>query len=260
MLELIECIKKMKALLPLDTTMTKSLKDFLDVKYNYNSNAIEGTTLSERETSLVLKGQTIPKHSLIEHLEVINHKNAFDYIFSLTNGFLPSKNDFLDIFNEDTICKIHSYILMNINNDAAGIYRRQNVRIAFSRAVLPRYEKVPDLMREFATKYREQYTSIDLANTDEVLQFGYLLHLDFVRIHPFVDGNGRTARLIQNLWFLFALDNINIVYFKNRQEYISSIENAGEDMPGYTACMHTNFLEFKKEELELIENREIYQY
>lgn len=85
MQNLINAITELNSYLPLDPVMSKSLKDFLDVKYNYNSNAIEGTTLTERETSLVLRGATIPKHSLIEHFEVINHKNAFNFIFDLTN-------------------------------------------------------------------------------------------------------------------------------------------------------------------------------
>ncbi len=84
MFELIAKIKALQSCFPLDDVMSQSLKDFLDVKYNYNSNAIEGTTLSERETSLVLRGETIPRHSLVEHFEVINHRNAFDYIFGLT--------------------------------------------------------------------------------------------------------------------------------------------------------------------------------
>lgn len=260
MKELIERIKQFNALLPLDGVMTKSLKDFLDVKYNYNSNAIEWTTLSEKETSLVMKGATIPKHSLIEHFEVINHKNAFDYIFDLTGWFGKSPIDFLSLFTEETILKIHSFILNNIHNESAWVYRRQNVRIAFSRAILPRYEKVPDLMKKFVLKYQNLYKTLDVSDYEKVLEYGYMLHLDFVKIHPFVDGNGRTARLLQNLWFLFAINNINIVYFKNRQEYIESIESADEDIGKYLQFMHLNFLEFKKEEWDLVENKVIYRY
>ncbi|MDD2870527.1 MAG: Fic family protein [Candidatus Gracilibacteria bacterium] len=258
--KLIKKLKEFNAFLPLDKIMQKSIKDFLDVKYNYNSNAIEGTTLSEKETSLVLKGQTIPKHSLIEHFEVINHKNAFNFIFDLSSGFEKSKKKFSDIFTEDNILKIHSFLLNNINDDWAGIYRQQNVRIAFSRAVLPRYEKVSYLMNDFIVKYIDLYEKIDLNDIEKVLEFGYLLHLDFVKIHPFVDGNGRTARLLQNLWFLYTLNNVNIVYFKNRQEYIESIEKSDNDIKTYIDFMNSNFLEFKEEELELVINKEIYKY
>ena len=75
--KLINKIEKLKSFFPLDSVMSKSLKDFLDLKYNYNTNAIEWTTFTEKETSLVLKWQTVEKHSLIEHFEVVNHKKAF---------------------------------------------------------------------------------------------------------------------------------------------------------------------------------------
>lgn len=258
--QLINKLKEFNKFLPLDKTMQKSLKDFLDVKYNYNSNAIEWSTLSEKETSLVLRWETIPRHSLVEHFEVINHKNAFNYIFDLTSGFEKSEVDFLDIFSEKTILKLHSFLLNNINNDYAWIYRNQNVRIAFSRAVLPRYEKVPNLMSEFITKYSDLYKKLDKQDHKQILKFWYLLHLDFVKIHPFVDWNGRTARLIQNLWFLYTLNTLNIVYFKNRQDYIESIENSDKDLWNYLKTMDSNFIEFIDEELELLKNNEIYKY
>ncbi len=257
---LIEKIQKLSSFFPLNQTMQKSLKDFLDVKYNYNSNAIEWTTLSEKETSLVLRWETIPRHSLIEHFEVINHKNAFNFIFDITNWFDKSKWKFEDLFTEGNILKIHSFILNNINNDFAWIYRQQNVRIAFSRAVLPRSEKVPKLMEDFFAKYSKKRNEINLSDFDSILNFWYDLHIDFVRIHPFVDWNGRTARLIMNLWFLYAINNINIVYFSNRKEYIESIENSLDNIQNYYDFMNKNFLEFKKDELELVENNEIYKY
>lgn len=260
MKELLNKIKKLNSFFPLDNTMSKSLKDFLDVKYNYNTNAIEWTTLSEQETSLVLKWETIPNHSLIEHFEVINHKNAFDFIFSLTNWFQKLDKSFDSIFNENNILRIHSFLLNNINNDNAWIYRKQNVRIAFSRAVLPRYEKVEPLMNDFFSNFSKKSNTIDLNNMDEVLKFWYDLHLNFVKIHPFVDWNWRTARLIMNLWFLYSINNLNIVYFKNRKEYINSIDKSDLDISAYYDFMNKNFLEFKEEELSLLENNEIYKY
>jgi len=260
MKKLLEKINEMNSFFPLDKVMTKSLRDFLDVKYNYNTNAIEGTTLTEKETSLVLRWETIPKHSLIEHFEVINHKNAFDFIFELTNWFEKSNKNFEEIFNKKNILKIHSFLLNNINNDYAWRYRTQNVRIAFSRVILPRFEKVFDLMERFFEQKLKKAKKIDLLNTEQVLIFWYELHLDFVKIHPFVDWNWRTARLIMNMWFLYAINNVNIIYFKNRQEYIDSLENSEKDINKYIKFMDINFLEFKSEELELIENKEIYKY
>ena len=250
----------MEEFFPLSDILQKSLKDFLDVKYNYNTNALEWTTLTEKETSLVLRGETIPKHHLIEHFEVINHKNAFNYIFEITNGFWKSKKWFEEIFTEENILKIHSFILQNIQTENAWIYRRQNVRIAFSQTILPRYEKVPDLMNRFFQESIKNYKKLDIKNIQKVLEFGYDLHLNFVKIHPFVDWNWRTARLIMNIWFLYALSNIDIVYFTNRQKYIDSLENSTKDISQYYDFMHKNFLEFKDEEFELVSNNIIYKY
>lgn len=93
----------MEEFFPLSDILQKSLKDFLDVKYNYNTNALEWTTLTEKETSLVLRGETIPKHHLIEHFEVINHKNAFNFIFEITWGFSKNKRWFEEIFTSENI-------------------------------------------------------------------------------------------------------------------------------------------------------------
>lgn len=260
MKQLIEQLAEMNTVFPLSDILQKSLKSFLDVKYNYNTNALEWTTLTEKETSLVLKWETIPKHHLIEHFEVINHKNAFNFIFEITWGFWETQKWFAEIFTQKNILHIHSFILQNIQTENAGIYRRQNVRIAFSQTVLPRYEKVQDLMNIFFQESIISYKRLDIKNIQEVLEFGYDLHLNFVKIHPFVDWNGRTARLIMNIWFLYALNNIDIVYFTNRQEYIDALENSWKDIQQYYNFMHKNFLEFKEEEFELVSNNIIYKY
>jgi len=258
-------IKQFQDFLPLDETMKISIKNFLDVKYNYNSNAIEGTTLSEAETVEVLKWNTVPKHSLVEHFEVINHKKAFDFIWDLTNWFDKSKKNWLEIFNKQNLFKIHSFILNNINDENAWNYRRHNVKIAFSRAVLPRWEKVYDLMEDFFDKYLEKYNEMStegfspLQNLEEILKYWYELHIDFVKVHPFIDWNWRTARLLQNLFFLNEINNINIIYFKNREKYINSIDNYDSMKNKYFEFMNKNFEEFKQEELGLIENKIFYK-
>lgn len=260
MQELINSIKKLHGFFPLENIMQKSFIDFLHLKYNYNSNAIEWTTFTEWETSRVLRWETIPNHRLVEHFEVINHKKAFDFILELTNFWKEEKKDFLEIFNEKNILKIHKILLTNIDDEYAGIYRRQNVRIAFSKTILPNYLKVTELMSNFFKDFSEKYKKLDLKNYEEILKFAYLLHLDFVKIHPFVDWNGRTARFIMNLWLLYIFENINIIYFKNRKEYINVLENSENNIENYYDFMNKNFLELKKEELKLLENREIFKY
>ena len=264
-------LKEFQEYLPLDETMKVSIKNFLDVKYNYNSNAIEWTTLSEAETVEVLRGNTVPKHSLVEHFEVINHKNAFNFIWGLTNWFEKSKKSWLEIFNKQNLFKIHSFILNNINSENSWVYRRHNVKIAFSRAILPRWEKVYDLMEDFFEKYLEEYKKLKISNDsetssewqikklEEILKFWYQLHIDFVKIHPFIDWNWRTARLLQNLFFLNEINNINIIYFKNREEYIDTIEKYDYDKNKYFEFMNKNFSQFKEEELELLRDKIFYK-
>ncbi len=257
---LIKNLEKFNSFFPISIDMQKSIKNFLDVKYNYNSNAIEWTTLSEAETILVLKWETVPKHSLIEHFEVINHRKAFNFIWELTNWLNKSNNDWKNIFNEENLLKIHSIILNNINDENAWIYRRHNVKIAFSRAILPRWEKVYDMMKIFLEKYNDLYLKIDKNNIEQKLKYWYDLHLDFVKIHPFIDWNGRTARLLQNMFFLNELNNLNIVYFKNRNNYIKTIDESDNNLESYYNFMNKNFLDFKKEELELLEENIYFKY
>jgi len=245
----------------LTPTMKQSLKNFFDVKYTYNTNAIEGTTLSEQQTVEVLKWNVVEWHPLKEHLEVINHQKAWNKVAQLAWLWQQQKPKWLDIWSEDVILDLHKTILQGIDDINAWKYRNVNVRIAFSRAVLPRWEKVPDLMQKFVVSYAERFESLDLQDIEEVLKYGYDLHLDFVKIHPFVDGNGRLARLLMNMWFVWNWDVINVVFYKNRKEYrkeyIQSIEKADEDRRNYYQVMDGNFEEFLSQVLDLI-NQNIY--
>ncbi len=232
----------------------QALKNFFDVKYTYNSNAIEWTTFSEKETALVLKWNVITWHSLKEHFEVVNHKKAFDFVCRLTDCLDKSHKSWLEIFNEDNVLNIHKILLQNINDQYAWVYRDVNVRIAYSRAVLPRYEKVPTLMMNFFEEFTSRYKEIDLDNIDEVLKYWFDLHIYFVKIHPFIDWNGRTARLLMNMWFLYVFNVIDVIYFDKRKEYMDSIENFEENPKGYYDFMEKNFERFLKEVIDLLEN------
>lgn len=115
-------------------------------------------------------------------------------------------------------------------------------------------------MRDFFDQYAQKSKEIQTENYEAVLQFWYELHLDFVKIHPFVDGNGRTARLVMNLWFLCTFWNINSIYVKQRDQYIDALETSTIDKQKYYDCMSQNFLQIKQEELSLLENKEIFKY
>lgn len=165
----------------------KNLEDDFQIKYIYNSNAIEGNTLTLKETKVVLEGITIGGKTLREHFEVINHAEAILYI----EDMVKNKEE----LNEYAIKSIHSLILKNIDNDNAGKYRNQNVIISGAEHIPPDYILVQDKMEEFIHWYRTYSKMHPVLKAAKV-------HVDFVGIHPFIDGNGRVSRLIMNLELL----------------------------------------------------------
>ncbi|XID93142.1 Fic family protein [Paenibacillaceae bacterium WGS1546] len=162
-----------------------SIRDHLIVNWTYNSNAIEGNTLTLSETKVVLEGITIGGKTISEHLEALNHKEAILYIEELVK-----QNHAL---TEWQIKSIHNLILKGIMDDQAGIYRTQNVLISGARHVPPDFSQVPDLMARFTQWLVDEGVSLHPVTRAAII------HSDFVKIHPFVDGNGRTARLLLNL-------------------------------------------------------------
>ena len=154
-------------------------KEFL-INFTYNSNAIEGNTLTLRETALVLEGLTIDKKPIRDHLEVIGHSDAFRYVEQLVTDNIP--------LSERIIKEIHSLVLINRPFDR-GKYRNIPVRIMGAYHEPPQPYLVPKLMEELCSKQSDLH----------VIEQATLFHLDFEGIHPFIDGNGRTGRLIMNL-------------------------------------------------------------
>lgn len=168
---------------PLPQATLKSLEESNILDWTYNSNAIEGNTLTLRETQVVLEGITIGGKSVKEHLEVINHKDAILFLEELVKSDTE--------LSEWNIKGIHTLILKEIDNSNAGKYRTDNVRITGATQIPIDYIKVPEEMEKLIIKYNnwEEYHPLIRAT---------LLHGEFVFIHPFIDGNGRTARLLMN--------------------------------------------------------------
>ena len=190
--KLLKIIDKKKAKIdaarPLPKTIIDKLTEYLDIEWTYNSNAIEGNTLTREETMLVLKeGLTIAGKSMREHLEATNHKNAIDYLGELLTKVEP-------VTAED-IKKIHFLVLEGIDNLNAGRYRLVEVYISGTTQVLPKPNAVPGLMLDFSRWLVERQERRDL----HPVRLAAQAHYQFIAIHPFVDGNGRTARLLMNL-------------------------------------------------------------
>lgn len=175
--------------------------DFL-MEYTYNTNAIEGNTLSLEETSLVLEGITIAGKPLREHLEVIGHKDAFYYILDLVRDDIS--------ISEKTIKDIHSLILLDKPYDR-GLYRGISVRVGTHTA--PQPYRVPILMEQIIHEY-----NFDMSHLN-VFEKAALFHLKFESIHPFIDGNGRTGRLLLNLDLMNNKYDPIDIKFSNRSRY-----------------------------------------
>ncbi len=182
-----------KSLLQNPLTQILSRKDLYDhmcVRLTYHSDAIEGSTLTERETALViLENINLPNKTLIEQLEAKNHKSALVYLFE----YLKSS----EAIDEALIKKLH-LILMNGIIDSAGNYRYHPVRIAGTNVITANYMKVPDLMRDLFLKMKK----FDSESIEEIIQFTSHIHAQFEKIHPFADGNGRIGRLLMNAFLL----------------------------------------------------------
>lgn len=195
---------------PLPSAVVSRLQKQLTLEWTYNSNAIEGNTLTLKETIIVLEqGLTIGSKSLKEHLEVINHKEAIAFVEELAQ--MRTK------ITERNIREIHGLVLKEIDPKYSGRYRDIQVRITGAAHIPPDPLQVPDAMQEFVK------TRLAKAKGHPVEQAA-LAHLDLVGIHPFVDGNGRTSRLLMNL-ILLKKGYFPAVILKNdRKRYYDALE------------------------------------
>ena len=198
---------------PFDVALVKNLEEWFRIELTYTSNAIEGNTLSRAETALIVeKGLTIGGKSITEHLEATNHAFALDFIKE------QIKRKPADLREKD-ILKIHEIILDRIDKENAGIYRRVPVRISGSAVVMPNPRKVQTLMDEFFS-WLENETKM------HAVELAGEAHYRFVTIHPFIDGNGRTARLLMNMILMMKGYPPAIIRKNDRLAYIKSLEKS----------------------------------
>ena len=187
--------------------MTSEYIDDLLVRAAHHSTAIEGNTLTLRETDMVLRGLTIDKKSLKEHLEVIGHKEAFDYVRQLVSENIE--------ISESVIKDIH-YLVLSDKKDDRGRYRKIPVRImgAAHKPVQP-YMIIPK-MEELLEEYKNSREDI----VTKLARF----HIEFEGIHPFIDGNGRTGRLLINLELMKAGYPPIDIKFTDRLKYYEAFD------------------------------------
>jgi Fic family protein len=204
--------QELDRLRPLPPEALRSLEAWFRVELTYTSNALEGNTLSRRETAVVLeKGLTVGGKTLREHLEATNHARAIDFVATL----VASQQS----ISEHHILELHALVLAGIDDANAGRYRDVTVRIAGSMVVLPNPRKVPELMRAFADWLGSRPELHPVALAAEA-------HFKLVSIHPFVDGNGRTARLLMNCLLMMRGYPPAIIRPRDRTAYLGALETA----------------------------------
>lgn len=200
---------RLASLRPLTQGEVERLAQEFLIDFTYNSNAIEGNTLTLKETAMVLEGMTVDQKPLKDHLEAVGHRDAFLYVQDIASKEIP--------LSESVIKSIHSLVLMNRPEDK-GVYRRIPVHImgAYTEPVQP-YLIEPKMIE--LLKVNEERK-----NTMTVIERVALFHLEFEGIHPFIDGNGRTGRLILNLDLIRnGYPPIN-VKFRDRKRYYDAFD------------------------------------
>ena len=202
---------RLDAYRPLAPEVANNLHADTVVRYTYHSNAIEGNTLTISETKAVLEdGVTIGGRSMREHLEAINHREAIDYVEELAAR--------AGALTEAEIRNLHQIVLKSVDSRNAGRYRQQNVLISGAGFTPPDFLHLHELMEDFCA-----WCAGAAANLHPV-ERAARMHADFVNIHPFVDGNGRTARLLMNLELLRAGFPVVIVPVEARSAYYANLD------------------------------------
>lgn len=218
--------KQIAALRPLDSCELQQLKEYYRIGLTFSSNALEGNSLTESETKVVLEdGITIGGKPLKDHYEAAGHSEAFDLLYRL------SKNN--DI-TEGDILNLHKLFYYRIDSEHAGKYRDKPVIITGTDFVPPAPLEIPQAMQQFSEK-------IPTLKKLHPVIYAARLHADLVTIHPFIDGNGRTARLLMNLALVQGGYPITVIPPVVRADYIAAVKdtNKGDSkrFDGFISCM-----------------------
>ncbi len=197
---------------PFDENTVKQLKEYYRISMTYTSNALEGNTLTETETKVILEdGLTIGGHPIREIQETIGHSKAYDFLYNLIKtAEITEKN----------VLELHRLFYEQIDPENTGKYRDKKVIITGTDYIPPAPDELSKLMKDFCSQIPKKKEKL------HPVEFAAWLHMEFVNIHPFTDGNGRTARLLTNLALLQAGYSVIIIPPIMRGDYIYSIKEA----------------------------------
>lgn len=204
--------QKLDSFRPLPVEIVRNLNDDLILRWTYNSNAIEGNTLTLKETRVVLEGITIGGKTMREHLEAINHREAILYVEELVRR--------KEALSEWQIKSLHQLILTKIDDSNAGKYRTVNVTITGATHRPPDHFRLAEEMDAFISWYKTKGRNL------HPVECAALVHADFVKIHPFADGNGRTSRLLMNLELMKSGFPPAVLPVEKRLAYYEALDTA----------------------------------
>ncbi len=206
---------QLDALRPLPAAALQNIKNSLTLEWTYNSNSIEGNTLTLQETKMVIEdGLTIRGKSLREHFEAVNHQEAIEFVEQLVDDQY--------VLKASDILSVHALVLQKIEKEFAGRYRNAGVRISGANFTPPNALKVDALMEALIDWVN------DATNPLDTVIKASIFHHRFVWIHPFFDGNGRTARLLFNLLLMKSGYPPAIILKNDRKKYYNALDKANQ--------------------------------
>ena len=225
---------------PLSADALKQIQEYYRIGLTYSSNALEGNTLDLAETKVVIEdGLTISGKPMKDHLETLGHAEAYNKLFELAQS---------DSITEDDIKTLHRIFYIKIDPSNAGNYRKKPIIVTGADIDFPKPDELNTKMQNFISKLT------DIKKTSHPVEYSALAHALFVNIHPFIDGNGRVARLLMNLILLQSGYNITIIPPVVRADYIRTLQASNhKDFTPFINFISEMVFESQKEYLRILE-------
>lgn len=223
---------------PMNEEYLEDFKEYFRVGLTYSSNALEGNSLTETETKIVLEeGLTIGGKPLKDYFEAVGHSDAFDYLYKIINS--------AEKIDEKIIKKMHHLFYRHIDEENAGKYRNKKVFVTGSKYNFPKPEEVQEKINELIIK-------LEGLEKNHPVVYAAKLHKEFVCIHPFIDGNGRVSRLLMNLALMQNNYTIAIIPPILRMDYIRLLEKSWENDTEFCEFIAERVKETQKDYLRLL--------
>lgn len=231
---------KINSFRPLSPDIIKQIREYYKIGLTYTSNALEGNTLDLAETKVVIEdGLTISGKPIKDHLEAIGHADAFNELAKLAKG---------DLITEENIKCLHRLFYIKLDSENAGIYRKKPVIVTGADFNFPLPDELESKMQDFISSLPAMKEKL------HPVEFAAMVHALFVNIHPFIDGNGRVARLLMNLVLLQAEYNITVIPPVVRADYIRALQDTNRNnFEPFINFISEMVYEAQKEYLKIIE-------